>query len=937
MTLRLLFSVLVFSLVTPSASAQEKRALDHSDYARWSSISDAELSSNGKWAVWRQAPDTEGDGMVLVSRTDGDHHFVIPRGDNPVFAGGFVVALVHAAYDSTRQAKVDGAKGEDLPKDSLAVLNLDDGSVAMFGPVKSFRVPEDGAGVVAILFDEVTETSRDTTTVEAPHDKKDGNRLTLLTADSGETHTFDSVLDYRLTSDGEWMVYAAESKDGGADGVYAVATDSGIATALAAGEGYYRQLTLADEGHRAAFVSNAPDFESDAPDFDLHVGTPGEAARAVSLTSAIGLPEGWAASEHGRLNFSDSGERLYFGTATAPEPAPEDPRPDDEKVAVDVWSWTDADLMTVQLVNRDRDRKQSYPAVYHLGSGHVVQLGDEAIPSIDDVDHGDAPVVFGSTNLPYKPGGSWDTPGWRDVYAIDVQTGTRTLVAQGIRSRPTPSPDGSHIAWWDGEELVWKIGSWSNNPQSTVVVSIPPPDGVRFENELHDSPAIPGSNGSVGWTSDGQWFLFYDRYDLWAAQPRGRTWNVTSGQGREQGLRYRTIRLDPDANTVDLSTPLLLSTFNTVDRSAGFAEAVVEGSRSTITQLITGDKRFGTPAKASDSGELMLTRQSYREFPDLWITNGRFADWARLSSANPQQSKYLWGTAGLVHWTSVDGEELAGILYKPEGFDPSKEYPMMVYFYERATDGLHSYHTPAPGRSVINRSFYTSRGYLVFVPDIPYKVGYPGESAMNAVMPGVTSLIDQGFVDRKRVGVQGHSWGGYQIAYMVTRTNLFAAAEAGAPVSNMFSAYGGIRWQTGLSRMFQYERTQSRIGGTIWEKPLRYIENSPLFWLDKVETPLLIMHNDNDGHVPWYQGIELFVGLRRLGKPTWLLNYNGEPHWPLPYWSRMDFTVRMQQFFDHYLMDAPAPVWLKEGLPAVRKGEDWGLDTRQPTDTGDRH
>jgi acetyl esterase/lipase len=525
------------------------------------------------------------------------------------------------------------------------------------------------------------------------------------------------------------------------------------------------------------------------------------------------------------------------------------------------------------------------------------------------------------------PEGSWDTPGWRDVYSIDVQTGNRTLVATGIRSGATASPDGSHLAWWDGEERVWKIGSWSNNPQSTVVVSISPPEGVQFENELHDSPAIPGSNGSVGWSSDGQWFLFYDRFDLWAAQPRGRTWNVTGGKGRANGIRYRIVRLDPDAHTVDLTAPLLLSTFNTADRSAGFAEAVIEGSRSTISQLITADKRFSTPRKAEESGKLLLTRQSYREFPDLWVTNRQFSDWTRLSDANPQQSQYLWGTAGLVNWTSVDGENLEGILYKPEGFDPAKKYPMMVYFYERASDGLHSHHTPAPGRSVINRTFYTSRGYLVFVPDIPYKVGYPGESAMNAVMPGVTALVDRGFVDRDRIGVQGHSWGGYQIAYMVTRTNLFAAAEAGAPVSNMFSAYGGIRWQTGLSRMFQYERTQSRIGGTIWEKPLRYIENSPLFWLDKVETPLLIMHNDNDGHVPWYQGIELFVGLRRLGKPTWLLNYNGEPHWPLPYWSRMDFTMRMQQFFDHYLMDAPAPVWLEEGLPAVRKGEDWGFGT----------
>jgi dipeptidyl aminopeptidase/acylaminoacyl peptidase len=251
---------------------------------------------------------------------------------------------------------------------------------------------------------------------------------------------------------------------------------------------------------------------------------------------------------------------------------------------------------------------------------------------------------------------------------------------------------------------------------------------------------------------------------------------------------------------------------------------------------------------------------------------------------------------------------------------------MMVYFYEQNADNFHNHITPEFGRSIINFTFYTSRGYVVFVPDIVYKIGYPGESAINCVMPGVTSLISQGFIDKDRIGVQGHSWGGYQIAYMVTKTQLFKAAEAGAPVPNMTSAYGGIRWQTGLSRMFQYEHTQSRIGGSLWEYPLRFLENSPLFWLDKVNTPLLIMHNDADGHVPWYQGIELFSALKRLGKPTWMISYNDQPHWPLRYPNRKDWTTRMQQYFDYYLMDAPAPLWMTEGVPAVEKGINYGLE-----------
>jgi len=299
----------------------------------------------------------------------------------------------------------------------------------------------------------------------------------------------------------------------------------------------------------------------------------------------------------------------------------------------------------------------------------------------------------------------------------------------------------------------------------------------------------------------------------------------------------------------------------------------------------------------------------------------------KVSDANPQQSDYLWGTAELMEWRSLDGKLLQGILYKPENFDLEKKYPMLVYFYEKSSQNLHRHMAPQANRSVIVPVFYASRGYVVFVPDIPYRVGYPGESALNAVVPGVTDLIKQGFVDEKNIGVQGHSWGGYQIAFMVTRTNIFKVAEAGAPVSNMISAYGGIRWGTGRSRMFQYERTQSRIGGSLWEYPMRYMENSPIFWADKIETPLLIMHNDHDGHVPWYQGIELFVALRRLGQPVWMINYNDEPHWPTKFHNKKDWQIRMQQFFDHYLKGAPAPVWLKEGVPAVEKGKTLGTET----------
>jgi dipeptidyl aminopeptidase/acylaminoacyl peptidase len=301
----------------------------------------------------------------------------------------------------------------------------------------------------------------------------------------------------------------------------------------------------------------------------------------------------------------------------------------------------------------------------------------------------------------------------------------------------------------------------------------------------------------------------------------------------------------------------------------------------------------------------------------------------RISDINPQQNDYLWGEVQLVSWISAKGEKLEGLLYTPENLNPEKKYPLLIYFYERNSDNLHNHRIPSPSRSIINPTYCTSNGYVVFVPDITYGTGHPGKDCYDAVVSGTLAMCDQfEFIDRTKMGLQGQSWGGYQIAHLVTQTDLFTCAMAGAPVSNMTSAYGGIRWGSGLSRAFQYEKSQSRIGQPLWEAPELYIENSPVFFADQVNTPLLIMHNDEDGAVPWYQGIEYFSALRRLQKPVWMLVYNGAPHnlrrWP----DRMDLDKRMMQFFDHYLKDAPAPVWMTDGIPAVKKGIEKGFELK---------
>jgi dipeptidyl aminopeptidase/acylaminoacyl peptidase len=330
-------------------------------------------------------------------------------------------------------------------------------------------------------------------------------------------------------------------------------------------------------------------------------------------------------------------------------------------------------------------------------------------------------------------------------------------------------------------------------------------------------------------------------------------------------------------------------------------------------------KSFGTLTKARDSNRVVFTLSRFDEFSDLWVSDTTFKDIKKISDANPQQAEYVWGKSELMHYINADGRKLRAIVTKPDNFDPNKKYPLMVYIYEELSEGLHTYRAPAPGTS-INITRYVSNGYVVLQPDIVYETGYPGEAAEKCVIPAVNTVVAQGYIDPKRIGIQGHSWGGYQITHLVTRTNMFAAVQAGASVSNMISAYGGIRWGTGMSRAFQYEKTQSRIGAPPWDAPLQFIENSPIFWVEKVNTPYLTIHNDADDAVPWYQAIEFFSALRRLGKEAYFFNYNGEPHGLRNRDNMKHGTVHQDEFFDHYLRGKPKPEWMKTGVPYMERG-----------------
>jgi len=577
----------------------------------------------------------------------------------------------------------------------------------------------------------------------------------------------------------------------------------------------------------------------------------------------------------------------------------------------------------MQKKQLDQELKRTYQAVYHTDRNIMFQLADTLVSSVRVDPKSKYDYVLGVSNEKYQKLSSWDSRNYADYYIVNIETGAKNRVLEKYPSQVQLSPTGRYLLAWAPDDSFYKVMMRTGELHKIIRL----PGDLPLFDELNDTPEDPSPYGIAGWTDNENNLLIYDRYDIWSFALTGNEdpMNLTNGFGRSNNMRFRYFRIDPDEDFISVKDPIYLSAFDFDSKEAGFFSGRLFRKENPVSLIWekAGFSNYFTKAKNSD--EVIWQKESFDVSPELYLSDLKFSRPVKISVSNPQQGRYNWMTAELVEWTSFDQQELKGILYKPEDFDPAKKYPMIIYFYERSSDGLYRYNAPAPSASIINRSFAVSNGYLLFVPDITYKTGYPGESCYNAVISGTYALLNKyDFIDKERLALDGQSWGGYQISWLVTRTNLFRCAYAGAPVSNMVSAYGGIRWESGMSRMFQYEHSQSRIGGTLWEKPVHYIENSPIFFVPKINTPLLLMHNDADGAVPWYQGIEFFTALRRLEKPAWLLTYNDEAHNLVKRPNRKDLSIRKMQFFDHYLKGSPMPYWMKNGISQVEKGKNDG-------------
>lgn len=927
MLMNKMYLLLCMLLIGNLVSAQ-KKPLDHSVYDGWQTITEKYISNDGKLVVYTIVPQ-EGDAMLVIQQTDGKKLMEVDRGYNARITedNKYVVFKIKPSFSQTRTARVAKKSASDMPKDSLAIVDIAALTIEKLPAVKSYKLPEKSSNVLMYLLEKpAADTSKPrvadstktevTATVPTParrqgagnrngnasaaSDGEEGTELMIRYLSNNQKRSILLVNEYVISKYGNVAAIKTTKKNGDTKShafvLQLTAQTNKIDTVLKTFNDA-KSFVFDDAGKQLVFVAERDSTKKESQKFYkiYYYQTGLDSAKLLADRYTKGLPVKHTISEFAAIDFSESGKRLFIGTSLL-LPAKDTSLPEFERAGVDVWNYNDDDLMPVQLKNVEADTRKSYLARFDFESNTIVPLANDKFPRIQQTLEGDGDVFYTNSDFGKRIAKQWQGFTFSDLYTINPNTGETKLILANYKGNVYPSYTGKYLLIYEDKKRVYTMYNAATQKLSAIATDIKFP----LYDEDNDVPDDPNPYGIAKWMEGDKYVLINDRYDVWKVATDGVEKSIPLTFGRFNKIEYRYASVDNDEQFIKNDATLLFRIFDQKDKGAGLAQLNLK-SKMSLTLIFKEAVSLGAGGgfgggsgilKAKNANLLAFTKESFETSPNFYTRKFNGSDEVKLSNTNPQQANYNWGTSELFKWKAYTGKETEGILYKPEDFDAKKKYPMIVYFYERNNTTLHNYRSPAPTASALNIPFFVSRGYIVFVPDIWYKTGHPGKSSFDYIVSGTRALVKAGFVDSTKIGIQGQSWGGYQTAYVITKTNLYAAAWAGAPVVNMFSAYGGIRWESGVTRQFQYEKTQTRLGASIWEKPELYIENSPLFHLPKVKTPLVIMSNDADGAVPWYQGIEYFTAMRRLNKPVWLLVYNGEAHNLVERRNRKDLQIR---------------------------------------------
>lgn len=923
-------SLVLLSLgILPVVQAETStKPLTLTDIMHFESLEKPVIADNGQVIAVEAAPD-RGDSHGIVKNVLTGQHFTVAGGSDPLIShsGRFVAMVVKP---SLLTLETSDAKTKKKLKSDMVLLDTQTGSQTRFERVKEFVFSDDGK-YLAIGFEADEESKKDADEVKAVDvstenpakaekpkvDKFDqGRRFTLLSLeDQTKRIDVEHVTAYVFDKDSRRLALAVNNSAEQQHQLQLVDLQTlKQSTVFESTTQQIGALALAKNGRWLAFTQGQASELPYGRSYQLSV-----VELASSKIRHVPNSKEWTLNRYASLNFSLDSERLFFGRIPEVSQQLSLAKITEEKDLFDtnivtgqrglkVWHGDDPRIKPNEIKQYEDEQKRTYLAVLHLGSNNVVQLGDKTVPDVVMSQH--KRFMLASSDLPYRKMATW-AGFFQDYYLVDLNTGHKVpfLTQQTSDELPSLSGNGKYVAYYQqGNVYLYDVaqGRRTNLTQSL---------SVSFADEDHDYPSNAPGYGFGPWLKDDAGFLVYDKYDVWQFNTESKDgFALTAGQGRAQKIQYRLEGLvdNPDAPTeLAYNATVLLHGYSDKTKADGFYQATL--SEAGVKTLMQGEYKLNVLGRSKDADTIVFSKERFDLFPDLYTASYNAPQNAvKQTDLDKQRQAFNWSKSELVHWTNGDGKPLDGVLIKPVNYQAGKRYPVLVYYYRFMTDRLHAF----PQMNINHRpnfAWYVNNGYAVFLPDIRFDIGYPGASSVQALTSGVQKLIEMGIADPDAIGLQGHSWSGYQTAFAITQTKMFKAAVAGAPVANMTSAYSGIRHGTGIARQFQYETGQSRIGASLFAAPQKYIENSPVFYVDRIQTPLMIMFGDKDDAVPWEQGVEMYLAMRRAGKEVVFLQYEDEPHHLKKYPNKLDYSIRMMEFFDHYLKGKPAPAWLSQG------------------------
>ena len=949
---------------TASSAAAEAKVLTVDDYSRWRSIGDESLSDDGRWVTYvlRQSnvPQDETKPVLHVLNLETETDTEVADATSGEFSDdsqwiAYVIDPGGGRGGRGRRGRAGGgaAQGqpgrggdddEDEPR-RVELRHLESGRVRSWQDIQTFafadgsrhlmlrrRAARGGGGGGGRTGGGGGQGSGGQNQ-DAPR----GVDLIVHDLTTGRDLLLGSVGDAAFNKGGELLAYYVDAapKDGNGLFVLDLRGDAIAVRPLDNDAMRYDRLTWNEDGTALAALKGE-DVEKMRERRNLLVAFPDvlaaldseEGAVPVVLdpASAERFPADWVVSDRTALEWSDDGKRVFFGIKKqVPAPNTEDRDPDEE-ADVDVWHTSDERIQSLQMRRADADRNYTFRQAFDVTAARFVPLADETMRELD-----------------VAPKGTWavgrDTRGYvhdynrpaADFYRVNTATGERMLMFRGQRTGAGTfgfSPDGGTYLYWQDDRIhAFDLDAGSSRPLAG--------DDVSFVNLEYDRPGPKPAYGIAGYTKDGTAVVAEHRYDLWVVPLDGaRPRNLTGGAGARDEIRFRYVRTEPRESsdggrgggapeTIDLAKPVTLSAYGEYTKKAGFYRLTGD----ELEPLVFEDASFSTPVRAEEAERFLLTRQTFREFPDLRVSGPSFADAKRITDANPQQAEYRWGRRVLFDFENRDGVRLQGILALPDDYQPGERRPMLVTFYEKNSQNLHRYSAPSfltgMGSSPIQA---VSEGYITMLPDIHFRTGASHSDMLECVEAAVRKVIEMGYADPARIGIAGHSYGGEGAAFIGTRSKLFAAVGMGAGVTDLyqdFSQNWGWSYQvdggSGRNGSDYYLFGQGREAVSPWDDPELYMFESALTHAPEVTAPFLIMHGTADPTVAFFHGLGFYNALRYNGKTAVLLAYPGEGHGLRGHANRKDLTVRFFEFFNHYLKGEPAPKWLAEGVPYLEK------------------